>query len=261
MVSSASAVDPNAAGDNAGYQNYTGKTQVYPGLTAGESTGILIFAGQSLIANTVNALYTPSNAKAHCLSIYNGGMYTAVDPQLGCDSFAGCGSSMGRIADKCITAGIWTRVIVVPCATNGSLISQHDVGGNEFWHYGVVKSRLAALGLTATAICWDQGTSDANASTPQATYQASFNSMVTAVRALGLTCPWFVAESTIQGFAGSAPAQAIRAAQVAVLNSGATIYAGPDTDAVTSRYDGTHMDATGSDDHATRWKVALDAVF
>lgn len=262
MVASASAVDPHFARDAAGNTDISGKTPVYPGLTAGESTGVLIFAGQSLIANTVNALYTPANAKAHNLNFLSGGMYTAVDPQLGCDGFAGDGSAIGRILDKSITAGIWTRAIGVPCAVDGTLVAQWDVAGAYYWRFACIKSRLAALGLTATAICFELGTADTSAGTSQAAWTASFNSMVAGVRANGLTCPWLVAQSTIPGFAASAPAQAVRAAQAAVVTG--TIYAGPDTDTavpVGDRYDGTHDNATGADKRATAWKNSLDVVF
>lgn len=265
MISVSSIVDPPFMRDLNGVRDCTGKTAVYPRLISGESTGVICFVGQSLLSNSINSLYTALNGRSHNLCIDTGGMYIASDPQLGTDSFGTLtfGSVCGQVCDKAIAAGLWSRVIGIPITRGGTYMRQWTNAGTDSraWLFPIVKKRIDQHGLTITAFVLDIGPQDNNLGTPKAEWMDAFNTMVSEVRALGMNAPWFVNQSTTTGYATYPPAQVLRDAQASVRNSANGIYACADTDQITNRYDGTHMNSTGRDLFSTAIVAGLNAVF
>lgn len=236
-----------------------------PRLVAGEATGVFIIAGQSNACNMVDALYTPTHAtKVDNVNIYDGGTYAAVDPLLGCHNIASVasvyGSIWGRMGDKLIAATAYDRVILVPIgigATN--MIDWRDAGPLRD-RFGIALGRLAAVGLSATAIMWMQGEGDNVGGTSQANYESWLTTMISGVRAGGDTTPWLIGQCTYYNGTTSA---AVRAAQAAVVN-GTDIFAGADTDTLTGtsvnrQSDNSHLKAAGADAAAGLWRDAIVA--
>lgn len=242
--------------DTAGY------TQVDATLVGGQSTAVIVCVGQSNICNSGNATYTPANALNHHLCICNGGCYQAKSNLLGCNTQPnGNGNWIARLADKLITAGTYTRVILVPIGIGGTVISQWAAGGIFNHRIGVCNNRLTAAGLTATHVIWHQGESDEGAGTSQADYTTGLNSVISTFRTSSFnalkTAKFFPCK--VSWFNGSTSA-AIQAAQAAVVDN-VTIFAGADSDSLdgTNRYDNTHFNATGQDAIAGLMKTIIQA--
>jgi hypothetical protein len=231
-----------------------GKTMVHPAPVAGETTGVFLSAGQSLLANSCETTYTVTATKVQNMSIFNGAVYTAADPLIGCTNEVG--NVLCRLGDK-LRASLFDRVIFIPMSVGSTTVADW-AGANLVGHFGVAKRRCDAVGLTISGVLWDIGIQDASDGTSQASYAASQSAVFAAIRAAGITAPIFVAlEAYPYTNAG------VRAAQAAAVDAGAGIYAGPDEDLIAagSRYDGAHFNATGADEYATAWYNALNAYF
>jgi len=261
MFATPSILDPyllNTTG-RVGYSILDGKAIRSPRINMGENTAFFICVGQSLFANTVNAQYVPTHAsKIDQLSVFDGGCYNCVDPVIGPDGSTPIGGTFfGQLADKLITDGFYQRVVFLPCAVGGTLVSRWQPGGDLNHRLVAAGTRAYASNFNVTAYLYQQGEADNAAATPQANYQASLNYMISGERAAGRNAPWLIAKST---FAGGEVSAAIQAAQVAVRN-GVDILAGADTDTlgVGVRHDGTHLTALGAMQAAALWATAIVA--
>jgi hypothetical protein len=247
--------DPNNAWGRTSY-----RTLVTPqGLQAGENTAVWLSLGQSTTANHDQVTYSATNSKSQNFNTYDGAIYSGDSPLLGCSGLSG--NWMPRCSDKMLTAGMFQRVIMVPTAVGGTVISQWRPTGGAMWQRVLAaKARLDYRGLTPTFITWMQGESDQTYATSQASYSASFADIVSGLRSIGYNMPIFISQTTYNGSTSYAP---VRAAQAAAVNNSAGIYAGPDTDSLSdpSYRFGAHWSATGSDAVASLWKTAIDAVF
>lgn len=236
--------------------NALGRTARPSRLAAGERTGIFVGAGQSIIAASENANYTPTNSgKVDNLNVFDGGIYAAQDPLLGTGKYMAGGCWLSRFADKLINVGVYDRVILVPIARGSSTVQDWMPGGILYKSLLAAHRRLAALGLTATATMWVQG--QANAGIAQATYQSSLSTVIASLRAQGFVSPWMLGKDTyVEGVTDAN----IRAAITALVN-GADIFAGADTDGLNgaNRYDGVHYTATGANAAADLWRAAVVA--
>lgn len=244
-------------------------TQSYRGpvspqaIQAGQNTAVWLSIGQSTTSNNDDTQYTAASALAQNFSVYDGCIYPAVTPLLGCQGLGGNWNA--RCADKLITAGVFQRVIVVPIGVGGTTVAQWRQNGGVLWQRIVAaKARLASRGLTPTFMTWMQGETDNVFGTSQADYTASLVDLIAGIRGLGYSMPLLVSKTTLQGGLTSA---AIRAAQAAIVNPSSGIYAGADTDTITGatyRQNGgnnAHFTAAGSDACAALWATAIDAVF
>jgi len=280
--------------------NLSGRTQLSPALVGGQSTAVLIIGGQSLGEDAINtraqflsnpalldpaAVYVPTNGNlVQNLSIGNrGAIFNCVDPLLGgLDNLSHIG---GRIADKLINGGTYARVILVTIATAGTYFADWALGGGVTgaggtrtgllnYRIGLAARSLANAGLlnnpglTKTIVLWEQGQQDSNApNTTQANATTALQSIIDTFRLSGFpaaSVPILIASSTNPANAGAAT---IRAAEAAVVNNGAGVYVGSNTDSIgtdfANRYDALHMAATaigsglGSDQHANLWQTAI----
>lgn len=240
-----------------GFDKAFGRTLVSPALVPEETTAVIVTHGQSLGANTCQgAIYTPTNsAKVQNFNIYNGGLYLATDPLLGCDSELG--NYVTRLADKLIAAGAYRRIILVPIAQDGAKVSEWAPGGKINHRIGATARRLAVVGLTPTFLLWHQGESDYG--TSASAYTLSLQGVVQTWRNNGISAPFFVALECWASGGIQAGGAAIRQGQADACTNGLGIYLGADWDTMdnTKRYDTTHLNAAGADAAAELDKAVL----
>lgn len=244
--------------------NTAGKTLSSQTLNNGIRNAVLVVAGQSNASNNEGTAYTPANpTKIDNLNIYDGAIYVASDPLLGTandNSSLGPGNVATRIADTLITNNKFDRVIIVSIAFSATAVADWATG-LEYDRFRVAVSRMAAKGLTPTAVIWMQGENDNQLGTTSSAYQASLTTVINNARAAGMSSavPWFIAkESYING---TTSAQVV-SGQTSIVNSGNAVYAGPNLDAFTSasrQADNTHFNATGSAQAASAWITSLAA--
>lgn len=255
--------DTDQVGDNF---DTTAKKRIYPDISG---AGIFVTIGQSRITNNSasgSTPYTVSNG-ANCINLnpYDGCYYIANDPVLGCSASPGflLAGWHGRLCDKLITAGKYTKVVVIPCGIAGSSVTDWDVGGNYRDRIRAVSAMLTAMSITPTAWLWQQGTTDSIAGMSQATYQNALRAVISYQRSLSgrSSDKWMIAQDTING-GGNSTSSAIRAAQAAVAGD-SNNFLGPDCDTLTSptNSDGTHFNNTGNDANAGLWSTKIQAAF
>jgi hypothetical protein len=247
-------------GSHIEYTNTTGRTRFDPRLASGERTAVFIVAGQSNGSNYVSGtgnLYTPASAKVQNLLFSNGGIYDARDPMLGNDNTGG--SWLGRLGDKLITDGIYDRVIFIPVAVGGSsVVSWLPPTGKDSEYLYVAFRRAASVGLSVTAVLWQQGEADNANGMGSSAYADNLNAVIAGVRSEGWSAPWLLAKST--WYLGG-PSVAIRAGVDAVVNN-LDILPGPDTDTLNNTYraiDQTHFLASGAVVASQLWAAAIQA--
>jgi hypothetical protein len=168
-------------------------------LTSGETYACFIVAGQSLSAscngNPGDAAYVPTNvSKCDQLSIEDGGVYTAKEPMLGCQSAGGGRSIFIRAADKLITAGYRQRIILINIGIGATSSAQWN---NDLWPRIVIANeRAKAKGISVSAVLWQQGETDNALVVSQSTYFSNMSSVISKVRSSGVSAPWILAKST-----------------------------------------------------------------
>lgn len=226
-------------------------------IVAGQATAVIVVSGQSVSANYAANLYTPTHTSVHNFNIYDGGVYQAKDPLLGCTGTSG--NWLGYLGDKLIVAGTFERVILVPISVGGTECARWAAGGDCNHRIVVVCKRLAAAGITPSAWLWSQGEVDVFLETTTASYQASLQSVIDTIRAQGVDCPVFVNQET---WRIGVTSDAIRAAQAAVVDHANGIWLGADFDTLDATYrqsDNIHFNDTGCDAAATLVQTAFAA--
>ncbi|UXN62922.1 sialate O-acetylesterase [Phyllobacterium sp. A18/5-2] len=234
------------------------------GYTAGETTAVLIVAGQSLAANTSgdqdNVPYAPTNgSKIDMMLLDDGGIYVANDPLLGCEN-----SSQGnvqnqffRMADKLITAGWRQRIILIPIAIGATSSANWE---STLWQRVVIANeRAKAKGLNVDLVTWQQGESDSLLGVTASAYTANVSSMINKVAASGVAAPWMVAKGS---YASGSVYPAIQNGQIALWDL-PNVFQGPDTDTLTGATnrigDLTHLNATGANGASGLWRDKIQA--
>lgn len=257
-----SGADPYVVNDTStalGNRDTNAKTLSSQSLNIAIRNCILLIAGQSNVSNSFPTQYTPAHTgSVDNLNLYDGAIYAAADPLLGCSgptpNFAGgSGNFAGRLADKLITANKFDRVILVPIGVDGTSVA--DWQTTYCTRILAALARLAYRGMTPTAILWGQGENDHG--TSQAAYTASLTALISMTRTAGYAGPWFIAEQTC--LSGAVDTN-VQAAQLAIVNNAANIWAGPNADSLGSgdrQVDDIHFNDTGSDLYAGLWQTAL----
>lgn len=235
--------DSGQAGAFPGFNNISGRTSVSTALVNGQKTLIFLVVGQSLAANhSGTTLFTPASLLIHNLNIYNGTLYRCADPILGASG--ALFSWVCRLGQNLITAGDAARVIFIPVAIGGS--TSADWGGGGLSGRLQVAANYARLyGWPITAVLWEDGTTDAQLGTSGAAIQANVIRAQNILIGQGFDVPWLIA---IESMSVNVTNTTVRTAEVALQNSSAKRFAGPDTDTLTGityRSDGTHWTDTG----------------
>lgn len=255
--------DGNDVHPPGGHKYPIGKTLSTPRLAAGENTVVLVVAGQSNCCNSVDALYSPTNTgKIDNFNVYDGGVYAADDPLLGCTitDAANSGNMFGRVADKLIDNAFCERVVLVTIGFGATDIGYWRTGGSLNSRLLIAPQRLAAVGLSVTAFLWMQGEGDTSLGTAQQDYEDALEEVIGTPRAAGYDAPWLIGLST---YTGGTTSTAVRAAQAAAVND-TDIFAGADTDTLTGtttnrQANDTHFKAAGADAAADLWAAAIAA--
>lgn len=251
------------------FQSLAGKTTRSIVINPALKTLILISAGQSLAANTGTGSFSPVNGTVvDNFNTVTGELYAATNPLLG--PYDRQNNFILQLADTFVSNGIFNRVIIVPCAISGTTVATWvgPVSSSEpgFFQRTILTAvnKLKARGITPSttgttwAVLWNQGESDNQTGTPQASYTAAFNSMFSLVNAAIPNVRWFVARETwITGSVSSA----IAAAQLALINNTQIFSAGnmDSLDATNRQGDNTHLNATGQANAASLTYNAMHA--
>lgn len=221
-----------------------GKTLASQTINTGIRNLVLITAGQSNSEAISSSLFTPTNpTKLDNFNIYDGAIYTAVEPIVG----AGCnglgngwiGHHFGIVlADALVTANKFDRVIIMPISFGGSSMADWSTGVLRD-RFTVAFARLAQRGIVAgsnvtIAICWGQGEAETTLATSQASYVAMWNAMWATIQAAGFTGRIFVAKETYLNGSTNAGVQSAQtvASPSGVINNGSGIYLGANSDAL-----------------------------
>lgn len=252
----------SSAGVPAGNSSYGGKTQVDI-LPVAAGTAVIVLFGDSLAANSVNSIFTPTQSQNHNFDVYNGAAYATTEPLLGCTSTVTApttsGSFFSRVADSLITNAVYSRTILVPIACGGATFADWAVGGALNGRFRVAAARLATAGLTPTAVYSMLGANDKNAGTSEASATASLNSIIATIRTYW-SCNIFIAKQSNFGLGTSA---AVQNAEAAVLSVPGQVYSGGDMDSLAvsagNYWDNTHFNATGAAAAAALAATAISA--
>lgn len=208
--------------------------------------------GQSNAANFGETRYRP---RKPVYSFHEGQCYAADDPLPGAASYGG--SVWSRLGDKVVESGMFDHVIWISVGEGGSSIDRWTVGGDLYDRLIAAVEDARKHGLEITHAFWHQGESDRTKGTSETDYQRMFLGMLEGLRRAGVDAPVFVAvASYCYGKAG----MEVRRAQRSLVNSDHKIYAGPDTDTLSSqedRYDDCHFSDVGLRRHADAWFDAL----
>lgn len=232
--------ESNVLYDNAGY------TEVSCAPVEGQRTAVIIVMGQSLAANTVNSAYTPTHSANQQLNIYDGKCYQAKGKALGVQGAQV--SWMGaRLGDVLLDRDAYDRVVMVPMAIGGTWAAEWaNTTTKPFLgrRIGNVACMLQSAGLTPTHVIWMQGENDTYSGTSQASYTASLQTIIGAIRGAGITAPILV---NVESWLSGAISTAVRNAQMSVVGSNGVIQ-GANMDSLNNsyRYDGTHLNAAGA---------------
>lgn len=231
-----------------GFDSAGNRSLVDPRKVAGQKTVTIVTLGQSNISNSVAGVYqsaSPNIGNIHNFNFIDGGMYEAKDALLGCHG-TGLNTAM-YLAEKMRGTGVADRVILAPMGFSASSSGDWASGGILNHRIGVMARRMAVLGYGPDIIIWHQGEADAGV-TPQSVMQANLQSMIDTCRSVGFSCPIIICKASYRSPANPSDA-ATRAAQAAVVNTAAKVYAGADTDTLGAEYrydNGPHFNLAGS---------------
>lgn len=257
-------------------QDTKGKTLTTQTVNPAIRNLVMIVIGQSLCEGIVPSAYIPANpTKLDNLNNADGAIYRAADPLLGTTysinagvPYSGPGNPYLRVADTLVTNNKFDRVILVPLCIGATKVADWAPGGKFSNNFQVAMYRLAANGIAAGANVtfvgiWAQGVADAVAGTSQAAYTASLNSFITASRTSGFAGLWFI---NTESWNSAAVTPAIQNAQAAVINHGASVWAGANEDVLINNTcsgvacriaDGLHWSDAGSASVAAAVVTAL----
>jgi hypothetical protein len=163
------------------------------------------------------------------------------------------------MADKLITDGKYTDVVVIPVGIGATLVHAWATDATLYQRLLVAARRAVAIGFPVTAILWMQGEIDAQNGTSQASYAADLASLIAIPRNAGFSAPWLIGKCT---YNSGNVSSAVQAAQVAAVN-GTTIFPGADTDtltgtAVNRQADNTHLSDAGGVAAGNLWAAAIE---
>ncbi len=238
--------------------NTDGKTQV--AISRPPGCGVILSIGQSNASNQIfPGAFVPANA-ANILNfnIGNGGMYQATKPLLGAN---GSGSTIWlNLADQLITAGVYTKIILVPIAIGATYVADWAAGGRLNHRIAAASLRCVTSGLIPDFICWQQGENDAGG-TSAADYAARLRSVVQTFRDNGVSSPFFTAISAHVPSGNPTLMNRVRQGQADAASAPLGIYIGPDTDVYTGvtyrDVSDLHFNDNGAGSVATLWMSAI----
>lgn len=258
------------------YTDITGKTLRSLDINPSEKTLIMICAGQSLQQSIITDTYSIVNpTKIDNFCWYDGSNYAATVPLLGTAWNGSIGSSFNykfRTADGIISNGKFDRVIIINCHMSGTTVLLWEDEGAVtnaavgYWQcIAAAALKLKARGITPSTpgvkflIMWNQGESDTQQGTSQASYTASLNRLKQKIEAYIPGAKWTIA--TESWYIG-ATSSAVQAAQAAAVDN-IQYFSGPNMDSINNSGrvgDQTHLNATGGTTAASLEVAAITAI-
>jgi hypothetical protein len=208
--------------------------------------------GQSNAANAVRGRHTPD---PRVLNFHEGRCFAGADPLPGATGTGG--SVWSRLGDRLLDSRRFEQIVFAGIAVDSAEIARWQPGGDLHPRLLSTLHAMSAAGLEPTHLLWHQGERDRQLATPAADYIASFEAMLDAIRAAGISAPIYVAQATYCRGHDSAE---LRAAQLSLVDPARGVRAGPDTDTLRGpglRHDDCHFSATGAARHAELWRDAL----
>jgi hypothetical protein len=227
-------------------QNFDGLTLANPATVAASSPAVVMMLGGSMISNSIDGLYTPTNAThIFMMAVQNGGLYRCVDPVRG-TLYVGktANGSVGTaLIDALVTAGYCTDAVLMHLGWNSSKAADWATGGQLHSRIAAGIRRLQDAGLAPTHIIYQGGSNDAAAGTTATAYKASMADIIATCRAEGAACPFFINQQT---WDNGSTNSTIRTAQSDSV-TGTNVYLGFDSDTLDNTYrqaDHTHFNAS-----------------
>lgn len=209
-------------------------------------TLVALAFGQS---NAGNHAEVRHRGAPNVVNFFEGRCFAAQEPLLGAD---GGGGGVWALTGS-LLSGEFDHVVIAPAALGSSRVAQ--------WNADLaprLEARLAALraaGYRVTHFLWHQGEADAGITAPQDYAQALRRLIARARRDFPQAGFWVAQASRC----GSLEDAGLRQAQAAVVDAGARIFAGPDTDLIPreQRFDGCHFGRKGQERAARMWADAI----
>jgi hypothetical protein len=152
---------------------YPGKVEM-PCPPPAADTAVILVLGQSNAANHGSGRFTSRQGDS-VVNLFEGKCYYAASPLLGATGESG--EFLTPMADKLVADGVYKKVVLVPAAVGGTVISRWQAGGDLNEMVGTVIAGLPA-GYKLTQVVWVQGEDDWMGLTPPAAYTRSFASML-----------------------------------------------------------------------------------
>ncbi len=251
----------------AGNRNTIGRTLATP-----KRVGAFVILGQSNGTNCVSTPYAVANVgRVLNFNVYDGGLYEAKEPLLGCGVDSGGHTFGGDFGDRQINASRWRDVDLLPIAIGATEMldwTPTSGQGRATWMWPrvvAVMERYAALGRgPISAWLWMIGEQDAGnpvSGTTQQQFIDRHDEFRLGIRALGSNAPIFMPVET-HPYQGTAQGIGIAAAQAALVNHDHGVWAGPNVDAITGatyRPDGIHIgSAAGRSVLSAEWNSKVD---
>ena len=209
-------------------------------------TLVALTFGQS---NAGNHAEVRHRAKPNVLNFFEGRCFAAQEPLLGAD---GAGGGVWALTGS-LLGGEFDYIILAPAAVGSSRVAQ--------WNSDLaprLEARLSSLrtaGYRVTHFLWQQGEADAGITRPEDYARALRELIAHARRDLPAAGFWVAQASRC----GSLVDPTLRQAQAQVVDPGARIFAGPDTDVIPreERFDGCHFGRQGQERAARMWVEAI----
>lgn len=153
--------------------------------------------------------------------------------------------------------GVEREVVIALLAVDATSIDDWTRAGSPLLQR--LQSLLGALraaDLQPARVLWQQGESDARASTTEVDYRRGFEALRATLRAGGVTAPVLLAQSTL---CRSGDARGVRAAVAGLVARHDDLQPGPDTDQLQGEHrpSGCHFSRSGVAAAATLWARAL----
>jgi hypothetical protein len=207
---------------------------------------ILLVLGQSNACNCGQGLHSSKSGRV--IDAKRGTIHPMADPLSGDASEQGEGGSIwSRLAD------FIPDLTVIPAATAGSYVKDWE---------RLIDLVMMRLTVKPTHVVWQQGEAEANHTNMSSCEYAQRVGVIFEKMRVEFYTPVFVAQCTVceNGDHAFSNHAAIRAGQRLLVNPAKQIYAGPDLDRVTERFDGCHFSAAGLDRGARLWYDCLMTV-
>lgn len=203
-----------------------------------ERVGVLLFVGQSNVANHASHRY-PASEQQNVYNYFGGECFLASSPLLGATGLRG--EWVSGAAQALVDQGTYDEVVVISAGIAGSSVTAWAAGNHLNQLLTQVLEQVAST-YQITDIIWHQGESDYGY-TFASTYRAMFLSLVETLRSHSVDAPIFLSTASLCDGATDYPSPIASAQQDLARLPG--IELGVNTDLLVKpdmRYDGCHFD-------------------